>query len=563
MASGSPRTINVTVKENDTSKTIKMLNGGNGSPRNLFPGYPGLKTSFAELGIVDIRTHDWFGIADIDSGMRPENVSQPVYSSTDKSKAQQLFSNIANKRQINLNASKDETPSWNFEATDFYIKEAQSISSKAEILFRLGRSLGDGNKIPDPQTYANWAKAVVKRYATDYQQHGISRPVLYWEIWNEPDLASFYDGSANDFYTFYSTVSKAIKSVNSKIKVGGPGTANPVADNKSFIDNFLSYCKSNKIPLDFYSWHHYCDGSSDPYDYYLIGQKISESIKASAPSGTQSFLTEWNITPTVTTGTTSAVQTMQTASFICSALTYMQDAAIDKSYFYRCDAMHLGIFNKEHNYTYASKAFAAFESMRSTPYRLYTQSVGVPERVPPRQDTLGYTCLAGTDKPLTQKGARKVKILVSNYTIDREYVNSEKYQFSQYSIDTTKTELNISKDYYGGKDPNKLHNTNDKSISSTPAIFPNGSLALQNTDYKDNNGLILNIEIPKELGLKNYKATFSWLADGKPNISTNLDTEGFNTSTPSQTGQINNGTIRISRPEVTEYVILIVTLDLS
>ncbi|PWU41538.1 hypothetical protein DK265_00195 [Pseudomonas aeruginosa] len=563
MASGSPRTINVTIKEHDATKTIKMLNGGNGSPRNLFPGYPALKTSFSELGIFDIRTHDWFGVADIDSGMNPENVSQPIYSSKDKQKARQLFANIANKRQILLNASKNEAPNWNYEATDLYIKEAQGVSDKVEILFRIGRSLGDGNRKPDPQAYSDWAKSVVKRYSTNYASHGISRPILYWEIWNEPDLASFYDGTPSDFYTFYSTVAKAIKSVNPNIKVGGPGVANPVADNKAFVDDFLDYCKKNKTPLDFYSWHHYCDGSSDPYDYYAIGQKISSLIQSKAPSGTRSFLTEWNITPTVTIGTTSAVQTMQTASFICSALTYMQDASIDKSYFYRCDAMHLGLFNNDKKYTYASKAFIVFENMRSTPYRLYTQSVGIPEGVPPRQDTLGYTCLAGTDKPLTQKGARKVQILISNYTIDRDYVKSEKYQFPQYSISTGNDELHIDKNYYGGKDPSNLHNTNDKSISSTPANFPPGSLSLQETNYKDNNGLVLNIQVPDTLGVKNYKATFSWLADGKPNISADLNIKDLNTAIPPQSGKITNNLIQIQRPEVTEYVVLLVTLDLS
>lgn len=99
--------------------------------------------------------------------------------------------------------------------------------------------------------------------------------------------------------------------------------------------------------------------------------------------------------------------------------------------------------------------------------------------------------------------------------------------------------------------------------SAAPQQTSPGSLSLQETNYKDNNGLVLNIQVPDTLGVKNYKATFSWLADGKPNISADLNIKDLNTAIPPQSGKITNNLIQIQRPEVTEYVVLLVILDLS
>ncbi|EIK69572.1 hypothetical protein PseBG33_2193 [Pseudomonas synxantha BG33R] len=155
----------------------------------------------------------------------------------------------------------------------------------------------------------------------------------------------------------YAKTARKIKSVDASIQVGTSGVANPAANDKGYVDGLLDYCKSNNVPLDFFSWHHYCDGSSDPFDCYVLGKKVRDLLNRKGFITTKSFLTEWHITPLVDTGRVSAAQVMQTASLICSSLIYMQDAHIDKSYFYRCDAMHLGFINKEKTILMQQKHF--------------------------------------------------------------------------------------------------------------------------------------------------------------------------------------------------------------
>lgn len=64
-----PKTINVFLRENQVSKQIVMLNGGNGSAKKLFPGYPDLWDRYKTMGIKDIRTHDRFGLSDADTNI--------------------------------------------------------------------------------------------------------------------------------------------------------------------------------------------------------------------------------------------------------------------------------------------------------------------------------------------------------------------------------------------------------------------------------------------------------------------------------------------------------------
>lgn len=587
MPSGAPRTLNIQLTENSISDRIKMLNGANGSGYPLFPGYPVLWDAYKQMGIHDIRTHDWFGLSDFDTNIDPKNLSQPVYSvpASELDKAKKLMVSIANSRNLFTNYPTRTSPYDNtgtgyptLGTSCFLNYHYDNISTDIEVLYRLGRSLGASNLPPDPDMFAKEASFIATythEYAKNPKSYQLRKPVSYFEIYNEPDLHDFYSGKPQEFYKLYESAARKIKQVSSSINVGACGLANPVADNKDYLDGFLDYCKKNNVPLDFFSWHHYCDGSADPFDYYVTGRDVRKLLDSKGFKNTKSFLTEWNITPVVDTGRVSAAQTMQTASFICSALIMMQDAAIDKSYFYRCDGMHLGLFNMEHKYTHAAKAFIAFEQMRQTPYRLSAYSVGAGNATNPKyeynQDTLGLVCLAGTDIPVSQSGKRKVKILVSNYMIDRNYVSSGKYNYKQHSIDTSVPLETALKNEFPSDDKTYYHIYRGSSpypstVKAVPAggvNFPKGALDLQKLDYKDNNGLIINLSLPATLGLKKYTAKYMWLSnDG--GIVTSLDVPDLNsTATPSESGSITGNQITINRPEFKEYQVLLIEIDLT
>ena len=70
-----------------------------------------------------------------------------------------------------------------------------------------------------------------------------------FEVWNEP-------GNFEQYMALYTNTSKAIKSVNARLRVGGPATMR-----LNWIDSFVGNVTSQNIPIDFVSSHLY---PSDP-----------------------------------------------------------------------------------------------------------------------------------------------------------------------------------------------------------------------------------------------------------------------------------------------------------
>ena len=114
-----------------------------------------------------------------------------------------------------------------------------------------------GNVTP-PANYEEWDN-LIRQFA----QHLIDRygieEVQQWpfEVWNEPNLNFFFDGTQEDYFTLYEHTARALKSVNENLKVGGPATSV-----NAWIPEFKNYCSEHEVPLDFISTHHY--PSDDP-----------------------------------------------------------------------------------------------------------------------------------------------------------------------------------------------------------------------------------------------------------------------------------------------------------
>jgi xylan 1,4-beta-xylosidase len=109
-----------------------------------------------------------------------------------------------------------------------------------------------GNVTP-PRDYREWDALIHKLIAHWVERYGV-REVRKWffEVWNEPNLKSFWTGSQRDYFKLYKVTARAIKSVDASLQVGGPATA----DNQ-WIPEFLSFCSHNSAPVDFVSTHHY------------------------------------------------------------------------------------------------------------------------------------------------------------------------------------------------------------------------------------------------------------------------------------------------------------------
>lgn len=104
-----------------------------------------------------------------------------------------------------------------------------------------------------PKRYEDWADLI-----TNLAKHLIERygekevESWYFEVWNEPNLNVFFEGSREDYFQLYRSTVTALKAVDSKLRVGGPATSS-----NAWIPQFISYCEGNDLPIDFITTHHY------------------------------------------------------------------------------------------------------------------------------------------------------------------------------------------------------------------------------------------------------------------------------------------------------------------
>jgi xylan 1,4-beta-xylosidase len=110
-----------------------------------------------------------------------------------------------------------------------------------------------------PKDWAKWdamisafVKHLIDRYGVDEVRS------WYFEVWNEPNL-DFWSGEPRQqsYWKLYDHTARAVKSVDSRLRVGGPATAQ-----SAWVDAFIAHCAANNVPLDFVSTHVYGDDRS-------------------------------------------------------------------------------------------------------------------------------------------------------------------------------------------------------------------------------------------------------------------------------------------------------------
>ena len=378
--------------------TLRSLQGVNGAPapnmhkpiRFTFGGWNVPADTDATVGyrqarIDVVRTHDGYGPGDIDARFpdAPNVLIDPERS------------------QLSIFPNPDADPkdprSYNFGPTDAQIASIKGLG--AEVIFRLGRSEGSNvDPPPDLDKYAEVAKHIVLHYNRGWAR-GFHYRIKYWEVWNEPDLGRyFWGGSPQLFFQMYEKIARAVKQADRRALVGGPAIAQP-NDTNPYIDDFLSYVRARAVPLDFYSWHWYATDSNDPLDIIRVGQAMRTHLDRRGFHKTLSVLDEWNyglLEP--------GPPDEQRASFVTSALIYMQDAPIDVSALYRADNLY-GRAGTTPNKT--GNALIALGRMKDTPVRLATTG----------GDDNGFAVQAGRSK-----NGDTVHVLISNYQIPANFL---------------------------------------------------------------------------------------------------------------------------------------------
>lgn len=109
-----------------------------------------------------------------------------------------------------------------------------------------------GNVTP-PKDFAKWGQ-FIERYARHLvDRYGVDE-VAQWsfEVWNEPNLPDFWKGTQAQYFHFYRETAEALKRVSPRLRVGGPATAK-----NEWIKEFVEFTRSQTVPVDFVSTHHY------------------------------------------------------------------------------------------------------------------------------------------------------------------------------------------------------------------------------------------------------------------------------------------------------------------
>lgn len=105
---------------------------------------------------------------------------------------------------------------------------------------------GSGERIQPFLDSKNYLKFIEKIY----KENG--NTVIY-DIWNEPDT-NFWSGSKEQFFSAFKMAHDKIRSLpgGENAKILGPGTSR---FDKQYLEDFLFFCRQNKIKLDIIAWH--------------------------------------------------------------------------------------------------------------------------------------------------------------------------------------------------------------------------------------------------------------------------------------------------------------------
>lgn len=148
--------------------------------------------------------------------------------------------------------------------------------------------------VTPPADYQKWsdfivqfAKHLIERYGEDEVKQ------WFFEVWNEPNLNFFFDGTQEEYFKLYEVTARALKSAGDFLRVGGPATS----ANK-WIPEFRTFCEKGDVPLDFITTHHY--PSDDPLSTMgmngpghkgkMISQEDLDKFKSMSPEEMQEMM---------------------------------------------------------------------------------------------------------------------------------------------------------------------------------------------------------------------------------------------------------------------------------
>ncbi|HEY2461708.1 MAG TPA: hypothetical protein VGI16_12930 [Candidatus Acidoferrum sp.] len=178
---------------------------------------------------------------------------------------------------------KDGKPIYNFSYIDqIYDGLLQNkVRPFVELSFMPKKLTSDANalhafwykqNVAPPKDWGKWEQ-LIENFARHLVQRYGEEEVAQWyfEVWNEPNI-DFWVGNPKEstYYELYDHTARAIKRVSSRLRVGGPSTAQA-----AWADRFLAHCKDKNVPVDFVSTHVY--GNDKAEDVFGTHETIPRS----------------------------------------------------------------------------------------------------------------------------------------------------------------------------------------------------------------------------------------------------------------------------------------------
>ena len=134
------------------------------------------------------------------------------------------------------------------------------------------------------ENYKTFLLALVDRYDGDGQNDmpGLTKPIIYWEIMNEPEFRMFFKGTEDEFVEIFNFSSKLIKSKQKDAVIIMAGAAGMFPESKKFWKSALPKIKDH---FDIANMHHITtpDGKCDKDFWVSEFSELLQTLNINKP----------------------------------------------------------------------------------------------------------------------------------------------------------------------------------------------------------------------------------------------------------------------------------------
>ncbi|MFJ4036716.1 hypothetical protein ACIPVB_01410 [Microbacterium sp. NPDC090007] len=287
---------------------FRPLNGVGGVPGPVegYRDFPDMTPLWREAGVTLVRSFDW--MSRLDTRDNPTSLF-PDWS-----------------------ADPDDPASYNFTATDQWVDAVHAIG--AEVMFTVASSI-PSNKLPadDVEVYGRVVEHIVRHYSRGWAG-GSSRPVRVYEFGDQPDFGPLhFAGRPEEFFAMYRAFCEAVHRVDATLTVGGPSVAFSLETDSPYREGFLEFVRENDLPLHFFSFLWFTDGSRDPMDYRHVSRELRAVLDRHGFTDTELTLSYWNYLAVPS----STAPAPEKGAFMAATAIALQDTVIDHAFFFRAD----------------------------------------------------------------------------------------------------------------------------------------------------------------------------------------------------------------------------------